>query len=244
MRRMMNLAAILSFTLTCTAKDKSTLEVRAVSHESQVFQRTSTYTTPGTSNTTCSGSATTIGNTTNGTADCRTQSTPAQTHQVTANIVDVTNIVEANGSRYIITCRAGWVGSHCGPMIDGDLFPAEIEGTTMWIEARKGGNQGKKIKVKYKILDIRPVANPVLVDAQASLDPSRNQNHHTDMGDPLDNAAIVQMVKVRLREDVIVYLIDLRPAKYLLSQKDRTDLRASGVTDSIIRAMAEKMGVQ
>jgi hypothetical protein len=41
-------------------------------------------------------------------------------------------------------------------MIDGDSFPAEIDGHTMWISARKGGNQGKPIRAKYKILDIRP----------------------------------------------------------------------------------------
>lgn len=71
--------------------------------------------------------------------------------------LDVKNVVEANGMRYVIVCRASWSGSSCGPLNDGDRFPAEIEGTTMWIEARKGGNQGKKMRIKYKILDIRPV---------------------------------------------------------------------------------------
>jgi len=71
----------------------------------------------------------------------------------------VSNIVEANDQRYLITCRASWVGSNCAPMIDGDTFQAEIDGTTMWVKARKGGNQGKEVRVKYKILDIRPVGN-------------------------------------------------------------------------------------
>ncbi|MGA2215263.1 MAG: hypothetical protein ABSH31_18465 [Bryobacteraceae bacterium] len=44
-------------------------------------------------------------------------------------------------------------------MTDGDTFQAEIEGTTMWVHGRNGGNQGKEIRVKYKILDIRPVVN-------------------------------------------------------------------------------------
>jgi hypothetical protein len=41
-------------------------------------------------------------------------------------------------------------------MIDGDTFSAEIDGKTMWISARQGGNQGKLVRIKYKILDIRP----------------------------------------------------------------------------------------
>jgi hypothetical protein len=150
---------LFALTLTCLAKDKTTLMVQAVSHDSQTYQRTSTYTTPGTSNTNCSGSATTIGNTTSGTAGCQTQSTPAQTHQITANIWEVTNVVQADGMRYIITCRGSWRGSNCGPMTDGDVFPAELEGTTMWIEARRGGNQGKKIRIKYRVLDIRPIVS-------------------------------------------------------------------------------------
>lgn len=71
--------------------------------------------------------------------------------------LDIKNVVEANGLRYVIVCRATWSGSSCGPLNDGDVFPAEIAGTTMWIEARRGGNQGKKIRIKYRILDIRPV---------------------------------------------------------------------------------------
>jgi hypothetical protein len=144
---------------TCAAKEKTPLSVRAVSNQSQTYQRTSTYTTPGTSNTNCSGSATTVGDTTTGTANCQTQSTPSQTHQITATIWEVTNVVQADGMRYVITCRGNWRGSNCAPMIDGDVFPAELEGTSMWVEARRGGNQGKKIRIKYKVLDIRPAAS-------------------------------------------------------------------------------------
>ena len=81
----------------------------------------------------------------------------AQTHQTTSRTVDVVNIVEADGQRYKIVCRANWVGSNCAPMIDGDSFYAAIEQKTMWIIAHKGGNQGKEVRVKYEILDIRPI---------------------------------------------------------------------------------------
>jgi hypothetical protein len=43
-------------------------------------------------------------------------------------------------------------------MIDGDTFPATIEGNTMWLTGRKGGNRGKEVQAKYRILDVRPVA--------------------------------------------------------------------------------------
>lgn len=146
---------LLSALAVCHAGPKTSLTVRAITHASQVNEYTSTYTTPGTSDTRCSGSGTTIGNTTDMTANCQTTSTPAQTQTVTRNTVDVVNIVEAEGTRYKIACRANWVGSNCSEMTDGDLFQAEIEGNTMWVFAHKNGNQGKLVKCRYKILDIR-----------------------------------------------------------------------------------------
>src|SRR5579862_4119552 len=130
----MRLLALFCFTaLLLGAKDKVQLTVRAVTHSAQVVTSTSTYTTPGNSNTNCSGSATTGGDTTNGTANCQTTSMPAQTHQMTTAAIFVRDLVEANGMRYTIACRAGWIGSHCVSLIDGDEFPAEIDGTTMWL---------------------------------------------------------------------------------------------------------------
>jgi hypothetical protein len=145
--------------LTCFGKDKQaeSLTVRAIRHDVRVNQSTYTYTTPARSSTNCTGSGTTIGNTTTASTNCQTTSTPAQTQDITTQTADIVNVVEANGMRYVITCRAHWVGSNCSYMVDGSTFPAQIEGTTMWISAHKGGNQGKLIRVKYKILDIRPV---------------------------------------------------------------------------------------
>lgn len=81
--------------------------------------------------------------------------------------MDVLNTVELlfgpnrpSGMQYTISCRANWIGSNCQPMIDGDTFSARIDGNTMWITGRKGGNQGKEVRAKYKILDIRPIISP------------------------------------------------------------------------------------
>jgi len=148
---------VVDFSGSAKGSDKKTLTVTAVAFTSNTIERTSTYTTPGTSNTNCSGSATTSGSTTNGSANCQTTSNPAQVHQVNSRVVDVMNLVDAEGMRYKIVCRASWVGSNCGPLIEGDSFEAEIDNHTMWLKARKGGNQGKEVRIKYKILDIRPV---------------------------------------------------------------------------------------
>lgn len=139
---------------------KIELTVQAVKFDRQVNQRTSTYTTPGHSNTNCTGTATSAGNTTYGNANCQTTSTPAQVHQNTYTTVNVSDVVEGNGMRYLIVCSASVRWSKCSPLIDGDKFPAEIDGTTMWITAHQGGNQGKKVRIKYKILDIRSIGQP------------------------------------------------------------------------------------
>lgn len=158
MRKLARLVLLFAVVLSGVAKDsnKKSLTVRAVAFKSHTNEWTSTYTTPGTSNTDCSGTGTTIGNTTNASANCQTTSTPAQTHQVTSRTIDVMNIVEADGMRYTIVCRAHWIGSNCAPLIEGDLFQAEIDNKTMWLIGHKGGNQGKEIRMKNRILDIRP----------------------------------------------------------------------------------------
>ena len=96
-----------------------------------------------------------MGNTTVGTSNCQNTSTPARTRQIIRRTVDVLNVVEGDGLRYTISCTANWAGSNCQALIDGQSFPAEIDKTTMWLSGRSGGNQGKLIRVKYKILDIR-----------------------------------------------------------------------------------------
>ena len=135
---------------------KQFILVTAVTHDSNLVTSTSTYQTPGTAQTNCGGTATTTGPITNSSLNCNTTYTPPQQHDITISRLDVVDKVKAeNGQIYTISCSANWVGSNCGPLIDGDIFEAEVDKTTMWIMARKGGNQGKQIRIKYKILDIR-----------------------------------------------------------------------------------------
>lgn len=143
-------------------KTMSHLIIQAVTHDTRLNTYTSQYTTPARSNTSCGGSGTAtpsiVGSDITFTANCQTTSIPAQVHETTTHTVDVTDIVEANGNRYTITCRANWAGSHCAPMVDGQKFAAEFDGyTTMWISGHKNGNQGPAVRVKYRVLDVRPI---------------------------------------------------------------------------------------
>jgi hypothetical protein len=64
--------------------------------------------------------------------------------------------VQAEGGRiYTISCRANWIVSDCGPMIDGDSFKAEVAKKTMWITAHKDGNLWEDVRIRYKIVDIQ-----------------------------------------------------------------------------------------
>lgn len=151
------LFAVVSSSLCFASKSEiKHLIVTAVAHNAIVSERTGYVQQPGHSSTTCSGTGTTVGNTTQANANCQTTSTPSTVTPITTRTLDVTNRVMADGLVYTIVCRASWAGSNCGPLIDGDMFDAQLDGTTMWISARRGGNQGKAIRIKYKVLDIRP----------------------------------------------------------------------------------------
>jgi hypothetical protein len=132
------------------AQEEQSLVVRAVTHAVQEYNTgVATH---------CSGSSNEV-------------SPTLTTHSVHCNSANTggfnaVNIVEANGMLYTITCGLRSTGTifdtqllwkRCKWLIDGDTFPATINGHTMRIHGRKGGNQGKPVWIKYRILDIRPV---------------------------------------------------------------------------------------
>jgi hypothetical protein len=76
--------------------------------------------------------------------------------------VEVTEVAELDDQRYTLLCSGvpfrSVVYQYCEWLhFDGDSFKAEIKGKKMTIYAHSGGNQGKEIKLKFQILDIRPV---------------------------------------------------------------------------------------
>jgi hypothetical protein len=116
-------------------------------------------------------------------------------------------------------------------MNDGDQFLAEIDGTTMWVSARRGGNQGKPIRIKYKILDIRqiPIPDPLPIATTAG---------------PLDNRRIIDLLNRKMSEQFILNVIRDHPANYSLIPKDLEALRSAGASPNIIKAITEKATVQ
>jgi hypothetical protein len=142
--------------LSANDKRKESLLVQAVSYRVIPLQKTRYFRTQGYSNTNCYGSGSDWGYSTAVTLHCQMTTTPPQDIPVTVSSVEVYNQLEANGMIYTITCTAHWIGSKCSWLIPGDRFQAEVNGRTMWITGRKGGNMGKELRAKYKILDIRP----------------------------------------------------------------------------------------
>jgi hypothetical protein len=148
------------FALQCAAaqhKDTTTLRVTALAYRAIPHERTSTYQTPGQSSTSCYGSGTYTGYFSTAIVNCSTVTTPPTVQSVTIRSIEVFNQVEAGGMVYTVRCTAHWAGSNCSWLTPGDVFDAEIKGTTMWITARKGGNMGKEIRPKFQLLDMRPV---------------------------------------------------------------------------------------
>lgn len=163
LKPLLGAALLLQVLCVCTAAEKRTsLQVKAVGYRVIPHERTTYYRTQGYSNTSCYGSGTYFGSTVSATADCSTVSTPPQVQPITIRSVEIYNQVEADGQVYTIRCIANWVGSNCSWLTPGDVFPAEIEGRTMWIVGRKGGNLGKEARGKHQLLDMRPT--PVIAD--------------------------------------------------------------------------------
>lgn len=66
-------------------------------------------------------------------------------------------VVRGNdGNTYTLGRTASWAWSNTSQLEAGETFPAVIKGKNMYITGRQGGNQGRKVTLKYTILDIRP----------------------------------------------------------------------------------------
>jgi hypothetical protein len=121
------------------------LTVTAVSHNTQEFDYN--ITTPRNSNTNCSATDTSV--------NCNTTTYGGQTQQKA--VYRLTEIVTANGIQYTLVRMARWAWSSLDWLTDGETFPAEIKGKHMFVTCHRGGNQGKKVTIKYDVLDIRPI---------------------------------------------------------------------------------------
>src|SRR5665213_2077693 len=151
------------------AADRIHLTVTAIVHDSHVTTNTAVIPGRSTSNTSCNGTGMQNGPMATAQVNCQTNTYGSGPQTVETRRLEVQNIVEANGERYTIACTGSWIGTNCSTMIDGDQFQADYDGkTTMWVYARKGGNLGKEITEKYRVLDRRPTP-PGEVTAEAIL---------------------------------------------------------------------------
>ncbi len=141
----------------CKDNGNEVIYVTALAYRAIPYESTAYLQTPGYSNTNCYGSGTDVGTLTTLNLNCQTVTTPPSVVPMTVRRVDVYNVVQAGGMRYTIQCSAHWVGSSCAWLTPGDTFRAEVKGTTMRVNGRRGGNMGKAIRPKYRILDVRPI---------------------------------------------------------------------------------------
>jgi hypothetical protein len=102
---------------------------------------------------------------------CSSVVVPPTDIPINVSWIEVYNEVLANGMVYTIKCTAHWIGSACSPLRIGDIFTAEVEGNTMWIIAHRGGNMGKSIHPKFKILDLRAEATRAAPAQPATINP-------------------------------------------------------------------------
>jgi hypothetical protein len=124
------------------------LTVLTVSHSRS--ENDYTITTPQTTNTNCNLYPNSV--------NCNSTTSGGQTqNKAVYRFVEVVTSTE-NGKviQYTLSRTVRWVWNSMDWLNDGDSFPAEIKGKHMFITCRRGGNQGKKEKLKFDILDIRP----------------------------------------------------------------------------------------
>jgi hypothetical protein len=124
------------------------LTVLTVSHSRS--ENDYTVTTPQTTNTNCNLYPNSV--------NCNSTTSGGQTQNkaVYRFVEIVTSNENGNVIQYTLSRTVRWVWNSMDWLNDGDSFPAEIKGKHMFITYRRGGNQGKKEKLKFDILDIRP----------------------------------------------------------------------------------------
>jgi hypothetical protein len=147
--RVVHQTALIAFVLIApTLASAQSLTVLAISHSTR--ENDYIITTPQTTNTNC--------NLYPNSANCTstTYGGGSQRKAVYRFMEVVTSSEDGKVTQYKLSRTARWVWNSMDWLTDGDSFPAEIKGKHMFITCRREGNQGKKIIMKYDVLDIRP----------------------------------------------------------------------------------------
>ena len=157
MRRTAHIAGgLLICAVLCSAADARKVILTATGYRVIPHETTTSYVTPGYSNTNCWGSGTYWGSSAAANVNCSTVTMPPQQRSNTIRQIEVFNQLVADGMIYTLRCTANWVGSNCSWLLPEEKFEAELKDTTVWITARQGGNMGKQVRIKFQLLDLRP----------------------------------------------------------------------------------------
>lgn len=152
--RKISLVGMLLGSSAFAADSKPWITVTAVDNDTQIREYESSQTTNAKSETSC----TAIGIT----KSCTTTSTPSETKVSISRVRYVTSYVETETHRLKLSCSSGW--ARCSPLEVGEKFQASIDGTKVTVKMHEGGNMGKEIAIKYKLLDMRPKAGKAEAD--------------------------------------------------------------------------------
>jgi hypothetical protein len=118
-----------------------------------------------------------------------------------------------------------------------------VEGKTMFVSL-----EGKEYRLY--LLGERMASPPPAVSAAKPVvetgvvQASPVQASPVQSNDTLDNDAVVKMLVGGLKEDTVVRVIEARPGRYILTPDALTGLKAAGVPQIVIAAMAAKMSAR
>ena len=117
---------------------------------------------------------------------------------------------------------------------DGHGVPQDYVQAHMWLNLSSAQGNVEARKARDKI------ATKMTPGQIAEAQRLAREFKQSDSSAPLDNAEVIHMVRTGFKEDTLIWVIGLRPAHYSLSQVDRAALRAAGVSEAVIQAMADK----
>lgn len=136
------------------ASAKQNFSVTAVAFRVIPQEQTYYYQTPGSSYTTCYGRGDDFGMFLRVNVNCSTTYTLPATIPMTWRKVHVFNLIRSPKGQLIVGCTANWRFSKCSWLNPGDVFEAELDGNTLRVVAYKDLERKKKVKVKFKVLQV------------------------------------------------------------------------------------------
>jgi hypothetical protein len=134
----------------------------------------------------------------------------------------------------------GSIGDRDQALAAGASVRFAVEGKTMFVSM-----EGKEYRL-YLLGERLASPPPTVPDAKPAVQnpPRVVRTSSVQESETLDNDAVVKMVVGGLKDDTVVRVIEARPGKYTLTPDALTGLKAAGVSETVIAAMAAKMSAR